>query len=234
MRAVSVDVSESTAVGGLLVPGCHVDIICTMSDEKSGVKVTRTVVENTNVLAVGQRLSSSAAPVQPGAPEAPMARTVTVLVGPKEAEAIELATSLGRARLVLRGSLDVGTSSTSGLTVGELLGMSEQQPAASAIRVNNEPTTRPIAQKWTIEVFKDGVRSSQQVDQPRTMATEITNTDEGPASNSIKTTPDITLTPDTSSTAGTTPATTTDQNKADNAPVSNTDATPVLPGASAD
>src|SRR5205823_2024051 len=29
-RAVSLDVSEATSVGGLLVPGCHVDIVSTM------------------------------------------------------------------------------------------------------------------------------------------------------------------------------------------------------------
>ncbi len=191
MRAVSVDVSESTAVGGLLLPGCHVDIICTMSEEKTGMKVTRTIVENANILAVGQRMSSAAPAAAPGVPEAPMARTITMLVSPKEAEAIELATSLGRARLVLRGGLDKETGVATGMTIGELLGMSDMgnmaiaSPTTQSSRLADS-TTRPSQgnqQKWTMEVFKDGVRSQQQVDQPRFVPTEITHIETGPVSS---------------------------------------------------
>jgi len=49
MRAVSVEVNESSGVSGLLVPGCHVDVIATLRQADGNSQMARTIVENAKV-----------------------------------------------------------------------------------------------------------------------------------------------------------------------------------------
>src|SRR5947207_2156131 len=51
MRAVSVEVSESSGLAGLLVPGCRVDVIATLKQDNS--QIAKTIVENAKVQAIG-------------------------------------------------------------------------------------------------------------------------------------------------------------------------------------
>src|SRR5207245_7714987 len=57
MRAVTIEVNETSGVAGLLVPGCRVDVVSTLNDQQTKVSVARTIVQNVKVLAVGQRLT---------------------------------------------------------------------------------------------------------------------------------------------------------------------------------
>lgn len=120
MRAVSVEITEASGVAGLLVPGCYVDIVSTLSDEKQRRPMAKMIVENAKVLAVGQRLQASSKKEEEDEPARP--KSVTLLVGPRDVEAIELAGSAGRLRLVLRGSLDNSRSPSVGITVADLMG----------------------------------------------------------------------------------------------------------------
>jgi hypothetical protein len=72
---------------------------------------SRTIVQNVRVQATGTRQQADASA---------LVKSVTLLVSPREAEAIELAAATGKPRLVLRGSLDNGTQSSEGITVAEL------------------------------------------------------------------------------------------------------------------
>ncbi len=119
MRAVTMEVNEFSGVGGLLVPGCFVDIVSTLSDAKDNHPIAKTIVQNVRVLAVGQKLMSGGAKREG---EEGLAHSVTLLVSPQQAEAIELATSSGRSRLLMRGLMDGATSSSKGVTIAELLG----------------------------------------------------------------------------------------------------------------
>ncbi|MDW8260914.1 MAG: Flp pilus assembly protein CpaB [Phycisphaerales bacterium] len=102
MRAITLQVDEFSGVGGFLTPGCRVDVIATMQGEKQGDMTARTIVQNILVTAVGQRMTLA----KPnGEPEPPM-RSVTLIATPEEAQAIELAASTGRPRLVLRNVRD--------------------------------------------------------------------------------------------------------------------------------
>ncbi len=118
MRAITIEVNEFSGVAGLLSPGCRVDIIATLNDGTAGSgAVARTIVQNVKVTAVGQRTTSSAN--EPPAPAgAEMSKSVTVLVTLADAEAIELACSTGRPRLVLRGGRDNSVIATAGMTIG--------------------------------------------------------------------------------------------------------------------
>jgi pilus assembly protein CpaB len=144
MRAVTLEVNEFSGVAGLLVPGCRVDVVSTLPDQQTKVSVARTIVQNVKVLAVGQRLTVNNAGAKNESAmsaEAAVARSVTLLVKPREAEAIELASSSGRTRLVLRGSFDEGLRQGEGVSVAELLGSRPQnvQPA-----IIEKPTTQPV------------------------------------------------------------------------------------------
>jgi hypothetical protein len=140
------------------------------------------------VTAVGQRVSVAAE--QPknadGSTPAPeQIRSVTLIVTPDQAEAVELSTMSGRPRLVLRGNGDKTTSETIGVTVAELVGrnsskpdirqVSTSQPSAAnvvqAVMTRIRPTTRPsddFDQK-TIEVIRAAVPSNVtlKVEKPR-------------------------------------------------------------------
>ncbi len=59
MRAISVDVNETSSVAGLLTPGCHVDIVSTLGVDNDHM-IARTIAQDVPIVAVGQRLSASA------------------------------------------------------------------------------------------------------------------------------------------------------------------------------
>src|SRR5439155_12299060 len=142
-----IEINEFSGVAGLLVPGCRVDVVSTLNDQETRHSVARTIVQNVKVLAVGQRLTVNNVGKKDEAAmsaEAAVAKSVTLLVKPREAEAIELASTSGRTRLVLRGSFDESVrSGGDGVSVAELLGSRSQvvQPV-----IVEHPTTRPVEQ----------------------------------------------------------------------------------------
>jgi pilus assembly protein CpaB len=118
MRAISVEVNEVSGVAGLLAPGCYVDVVTTFPNDRNAI--ARTIVQNVRVMAVGQNVVMQQ---KKDSNEAlALARSVTLIVTPRDAEAIELSASAGRTRLVLRGAMDRTPSDPSGVTVAELLG----------------------------------------------------------------------------------------------------------------
>ena len=138
MRAITVEVNEFSGVAGLLTPGCKVDIVATLSAADANGQVAKTIVQDVKVTAVGQRTA-----VVGDAPPPPneMVRSVTVLVKPDQAEAIELACATSRPRLVLRGGRDNEIVASAGISVGELRGTGHND-GASAVALT-APTTRP-------------------------------------------------------------------------------------------
>jgi pilus assembly protein CpaB len=138
MRAITIEVNEFSGVAGLISPGCRVDVIATINDANGEGRIAKTIVQNVKVTAVGQRTGggNGEAPPQPGdlskscgggngeAPPQPgdLSKSVTVLATLEDAEALELACSTGRPRLVLRGGRDNEVSATAGVTVNDLKG----------------------------------------------------------------------------------------------------------------
>jgi pilus assembly protein CpaB len=130
MRAVAVEITESSGVGWMLVPGCRVDVIASLRQEAG--EMARTIVENVKVQAVGQRLAKERAD---GSRTGEIMKTVTLIVTPKDAEAIELAGNSGKLRLVLRGANDTRPTASPGVRLAELTG----GPGGDL----KEPTTKP-------------------------------------------------------------------------------------------
>lgn len=134
MRAISIEINEFSGVGGMLLPGCHVDLLATLPGETGGEMISRTVVQNVQVSAVGQRMVSQ--PEKKGE-DAAVFRSVTLLVTPSEAEAVELACNSGRPRLVLRSSADKSDAPTAGVTSSNLRGSvaRKNDPAYSNVKI---------------------------------------------------------------------------------------------------
>ena len=104
MRAVSVPIDEVSGHAGLILPGDYVDMILTQKlshDDDDGRKnavVSETLVENVRVIAVG----TSFQPQHETALTKARARTVTLEVDPRAAEAVTVAAQLGTLSMALR------------------------------------------------------------------------------------------------------------------------------------
>lgn len=154
MRAVTVDVSESSAVAGMLMPGCKVDVISTM--RRGDQTIAKAIVENVKVSYVQRArsgYSSKSGPVENGP-----VKTVTLLVTPKQANTIELANASGsKPRLVLRSNADTG-SGNSEMSSNELMGIKDEpevvvveappaadDPTFENVKPEPPPVNRPSA-----------------------------------------------------------------------------------------
>jgi Flp pilus assembly protein CpaB len=86
-----------------------------------------------------------------------MFKSVTLLLTPKDAAAVELACSSGRPRLILRGGRDNDTSENEGVTLGELGGASSEQttvgPATqpAIVIAPPPPATQPATESVAVQ-----------------------------------------------------------------------------------
>lgn len=121
MRATSVKTNEVSDVAGFMFPGSHVDILITLRGENSSF-VTRTVLQNVQVLATGTRTE----PDPNGKPE--NVSVVTLLATPEESAKLALAQNQaqqnqGTIHFVLRNNGDVATPDTAPVNTAELAGL---------------------------------------------------------------------------------------------------------------
>lgn len=101
-RAITINVAANTGVAGFVVPGDHVDLILSRAVEAGGAGrrfVSETLLSDVRVVGMDQRASNEKKDVV--APQ-----TATLEVTPKQAEAVALASDLGRLTLSLRSLAD--------------------------------------------------------------------------------------------------------------------------------
>ena len=178
-RAITVDITDTTGVAGFIMPKCKVDVVTTLNID--GKSMAKTVLESVTVLAVGSRINPTP-PADASAPQQqqqPQSRTVTLLVKPKDAEKVELATSVGRVRLVLRNGRDESVADSEGITLAELKGRHESDPFSevqqassttqpSGTMINEVKDIRPLGNSWSVQVIKAGQVTTQNFDVPVT------------------------------------------------------------------
>lgn len=114
LRAVTIGVDERIAVALMLNPGDRVDVSVSYLEEKpdgQASKKTLIILQNLEVLAVGQRLETKNTPDNPS-----MVQTLTLAVTPEQAEKLVWAEEFGRIRLLLRSPVDRAASATPGVT----------------------------------------------------------------------------------------------------------------------
>ena len=101
-RAFSVKITDATGVSGYILPGSRVDVLATVEVEDSTKKqgrsssVTKTILQNVMVLAVGAEKEATQEKTQIKAP------TVTLALTPDQGEKLTLAITRGSIRLSLR------------------------------------------------------------------------------------------------------------------------------------
>ena len=111
MRAVSVSLSNDSITGGLLYPGCVVDVLASfkLSSSERGQAISTTLLREVQVLAVRGASIVSEKEIEQDKSRSPSNYgrvTVTLMVDPKQAEALQLATENGMISLALRNPLD--------------------------------------------------------------------------------------------------------------------------------
>ena len=115
-RAISVNVTEQINIAGLVRPGDFVDVIASFEKEEEDngqtvtvyPKVTRTVLQNVKVLALGQDMTLSVDKLS----ELPV--TVTLAIKEEDAEKFVYATEFATIRLALRSVGDAAAVASEG------------------------------------------------------------------------------------------------------------------------
>lgn len=128
-RAITVRVNDVVGVAGFALPGNYVDVIVNTRNEykKGDESISKIVLEKILVLAVAQEASRDDTTPK-------VVNAVTLEVTPEQAEAIDLARSIGQLSLVLRNQVDTDPAATGGMTKGALLALKEPVPERSAPR----------------------------------------------------------------------------------------------------
>ncbi len=162
-RAVALKIDEVVGLAGFVVPGMRVDVIAAGGSAESGHNGTlsRTVLQNIEVLSAGQKIEKTAE----GKPQD--AQVVNLLVTPDQAETLSLASNEAKVQLVLRNPLDTEEAKTHGTSVAALFGQEvaivpKSAPAQPRIQRH---VSAPVAEvkhpTTTVEVFS-GVKKSEQ------------------------------------------------------------------------
>jgi len=130
MRAVSIHVTDSSGVVGMLRAGQKVDVQVVLG--KSGSETTvRTALEDLQVLNVQ--------PLPEGSSQGPILPVVTLLAAPAQADVLAAADSGARVRLTLRNPLDDATRTNAPVSLGAVV--------HSSTTVGGLVSTKPVATK---------------------------------------------------------------------------------------
>jgi pilus assembly protein CpaB len=129
MRAVAVKTNEINNVAGFLYPGAHVDVLVTTRAEANQAPVTKTVLQDVQVLTVGARTDAdpSAKPEN--------ANVVTLLLAPQDSTRLVLAITQGTIQFVLRNGGDKEQVIVPPVNMAELVGVNRPDPAPRVTRV---------------------------------------------------------------------------------------------------
>lgn len=139
MRAVSVRVTDVSAVAGFVLPGMRVDVLVTGRPQNARDTITTTVLQNVQVLSTGTSLQADPRG------QAIQAPTVTLLVDPKNAEILTLANNEGRIQLVLRNGSDQNSESTQGVNVSQLYSKAGSKAfQGNSMNGNDDQAWRPV------------------------------------------------------------------------------------------
>ncbi len=155
MRAMSVAVDEVGDISGFVKPHTHVDVLVAISGTgaDNNKPYSKIVLQNIEVIAVEQQIDK-------GKDEAEVAKDVTLLVTPHDAEKLGLASREGTLRLAMRNYNDDKIVATTGSDFADLLGA-----RGTGIPLNTQPSSilapRRIASAsgrhaFGVEIMRDG------------------------------------------------------------------------------
>jgi pilus assembly protein CpaB len=148
-RAMAVKVDKVVGVSGFIHPGHRVDVLVSLSKtEKLQQPITKIVLENIPVLAVGMEVEQAA-----GQKEKPaQVDVITLEVSPEEGEKLALAATEGKLQLALRNYTDTEDVQTRGTTIPNLLSSYSGGPVAKSTGARRAAPAEPRG--FTVELIK--------------------------------------------------------------------------------
>jgi pilus assembly protein CpaB len=157
MRAMSVAVDEVSDIAGFVKPHTRVDILVAVSGDGANARpFSKIVLQNIEVLAVAQQ-------IEKGKDEAEVAKVVTLLVTPHDAEKLGLASREGTLRLAMRNYNDDKVIATAGSDYADLLGnVSSAVALNTANSIVGSPQTHQYridrlgSRPFAVEIMRDG------------------------------------------------------------------------------
>lgn len=156
-RAMTVGVDQVAGVAGFINPGNIVDVVLTVKLPQSEQEISKIVLQNVPVLAIGQIVEQ-----KEGKPV--IVPTVTVDVTPDEAEKLALASNQGKLQLVLRRLGDKEVAKTTGATVTKVLSSASGVTTSAMSGKVAGPIKKPVAQveQYTsIDVFRGSTKTTE-------------------------------------------------------------------------
>jgi pilus assembly protein CpaB len=162
MRAMTLEVNEYTGVGGMMSVGCHVDLMGIVKEPKTGDAISRTILQNLKVEAIGHNVSN--APPADGQAPPPPSNAITLLCTPHQAQIIQLALMTSRPWFVLRSTRDGQELPLEGTTMAELRDDDNNDSFASAPTPPADGSTAPadntfVPSKRIVQIFRGGAES---------------------------------------------------------------------------
>jgi pilus assembly protein CpaB len=158
MRAVTIDINETSGVGGYITAGSHVDLLQTLHTSNDSPPFTRCLVQDVLVQAVGAKGVTGT--------DFGTVHSLTLLVTPRQAELIELSSANGRPRLTLRNDRDNQTVEVPVVTqrdltgeppkIAEVVAPKPPDPFVPATRPSEMAATPPPIPVWPVRVITAG------------------------------------------------------------------------------
>jgi pilus assembly protein CpaB len=169
-RAITVAVNEVAGVAGFLNPGNHVDVVLTVQPTGSQEPLSKIVLQNVPILAIGQI-------IQHKEDKPVIVPTVTVDLTPDDAEKLVIAASKGSLQMLLRNVTDTGVVEVKAVTIKNVLGSTVTAPVSGAEKkavkkvAARKPveTPKPVEVKvppsHTVEIIKGTTRRTEQMEE---------------------------------------------------------------------
>ncbi|TAM82449.1 MAG: Flp pilus assembly protein CpaB [Acidobacteria bacterium] len=162
MRAVSVRVDDVVGVSGFAMPGTMVDVLATGTPEGESDSLTRNIIQDVRVLAAGQTVEQD----KQGKPHT--VGVVTLLLTPKQADQLTMASTDNRIHLALRNTIDtkIEDKAEPVFKSALLLGGAQPHPTAGGggkSRPRREATTQKPAgpAPFVVEVIRGDKKTNQ-------------------------------------------------------------------------
>lgn len=131
-RAFVVQIEDSVATAEIMHPGAMVDVVATLVDNKTHETITKTVVQNVQVVAVGDSIEversevSDKANAESHSERIARHRVVTLMVSLPDVEVMTFASRYGDIDLALRNNNDAEAVATQGVTMDKIMGRNKK------------------------------------------------------------------------------------------------------------
>jgi pilus assembly protein CpaB len=160
MRAMAVRVNDVIGVAGFVLPSSRVDVIVTVGNQNQ--TQSRVVLSNVQVLTTNTVFDQEKSREGKAIP----ARVVTLLVSPRDAEVLALASNEGSIILALRNPLDTEQVETNGARLSALVGAPPAPPVRAVVQGRPRmvtPPPPPAPKPYTVESIRGARRTETEL-----------------------------------------------------------------------